>query len=106
MYICQKIYHMNLSLKSFRLISIFEGISFLVLLGIAMPLKYVAEIEAGEEIVRVVGMIHGLLFILYVFGSFIMKQKLNWSFQTLLIVILCSVLPFGPFYAERKYLKC
>jgi len=94
---------MNLSLKSFRLISIFEGISFLVLLGIAMPLKYMANIPEG---VQVVGMAHGILFILYIFGAFFMKQKLNWSFQTLLIVILCSVLPFGPFYAERKYLKC
>lgn len=93
---------MNISLKSFRLISIFEGISFLVLLGIAMPLKYIFSIP---EPVQAVGMAHGILFILYIFGAFFMKQKLNWSFQTLLIVILCSVLPFGPFYAERKYLK-
>lgn len=103
MYICQKIIYMNLSLKYFRLISIFEGISFLVLLGIAMPLKYIANIPEG---VQVIGMAHGILFILYIFGAFFMKQKLNWSIQTLLIVILCSVLPFGPFYAERKYLKC
>lgn len=102
MYICQKIYHMILSVKSFRLISIFEGISFLVLLGIAMPLKYMANIPEG---VQVVGMAHGILFILYVFGAFFIKQKLNWSIQTFLIVIFCSVLPFGPFYAERKYLK-
>ena len=105
MYICKK-NKMNLSIKSFKTISTLEAISFLVLLGIAMPLKYVAKIDAGEEIVRVVGMIHGLLFIMYVLGAFIMKQKLNWSFTTFLIVILCSVLPFGPFYAERKYLKC
>ena len=94
---------MNLSLKTFRIISILEGISFLVLLGIAMPLKYIAHIP---EAVQSVGMIHGILFILYVLGAFIMKQKLNWSIITFLIVILCSVLPFGPFYAERKYLKC
>jgi len=96
---------MNLSIKSFRIISTLEAISFLVLLGIAMPLKYIAKIEAGEEIVRVVGMLHGLLFIAYVLGSFIIKEKLKWSIPTLLIVILCSVLPFGPFYVERKYLK-
>ncbi|MFK5981880.1 MAG: DUF3817 domain-containing protein [Flavobacteriaceae bacterium] len=96
---------MNLSIKSFKTISTLEAISFLVLLGIAMPLKYLAKIEAGELIVRVVGMLHGILFILYVLGSFIMKEKLKWSIPTLLIVILCSVLPFGPFYVERKYLK-
>jgi len=94
---------MTNSLKSFRLISIFEGFSFLILLGIAMPLKYIYNIP---EAVEVVGMAHGILFILYILGAFYMKEKLNWSFQTLLIVILCSILPFGPFYADRKYLKC
>jgi len=94
---------MNISIKSFRLISIFEGLSFLILLGFAMPLKYIYN---NPEAVQVIGMAHGILFILYIFGAFFMKQKLNWSFQTLLIVILCSVLPFGPFYADRKYLKC
>ncbi len=94
---------MNNSLKSFRIISILEGLSFLILLGIAMPLKYIYNIP---EAVQAVGMAHGILFIFYLFGAFYMKQKLNWSFQTLLIVILCSVLPFGPFYADRKYLKC
>ena len=69
-----------------------------------MPLKYIAKIESGELIVRIVGMLHGILFILYVLGAFIMKEKLKWSIPTLLIVILCSVLPFGPFYVERKYL--
>jgi len=95
---------MNLSVKNFRLISTLEAISFLVLLGIAMPLKYIAKIEFGEELVRIVGMAHGILFILYVLGAFIMKEKLKWSLPTLLIVILCSILPFGPFYVERKYL--
>ncbi len=94
---------MNNSLKAFRIISILEGLSFLILLGIAMPLKYMYNIP---EAVQAVGMAHGILFILYLFGAFYMKQKLNWSFQTLLIVVLCSVLPFGPFYADRKYLKC
>lgn len=94
---------MNNSLKSFRIISILEGLSFLILLGIAMPLKYIYDIP---EAVQVVGMAHGILFMLYVLGAIYMKSKLNWSIPTLLIVILCSVLPFGPFYADRKYLKC
>ncbi|MGV6828953.1 MAG: DUF3817 domain-containing protein [Flavobacteriales bacterium] len=92
---------MNLSIKNFKFISTLEAISFLLLLGIAMPLKYIWEMP---QFVRVIGMIHGLLFILYIYGAFIMKPKLNWSIKTLLIVIICSVLPFGPFYVERKYL--
>ena len=57
------------------------------------------------EPVSIFGMSHGILFILYILGKFIMKKKINWPLQTLLIVILCSVLPFGPFYVERKYLS-
>jgi len=102
MYICQKnINQVNLTVKSFRKISILEALSFLLLLGIAMPLKY---IWGYPNMVQVVGMAHGLLFILYVLGALIMSQSLNWSKQTLLIVLVCSVLPFGPFYADRKYL--
>ena len=93
---------MFFTLKSFRIISVLEGISFLVLLGIAMPLKYIAGIP---EFVQVVGMAHGILFIMYVYGAFEMKTKLAWSLRTLLIVIICSILPFGPFYAEKKYLQ-
>jgi integral membrane protein len=66
-----------------------------------MPLKYMAGIP---EVVQVVGMAHGLLFIMYIFAAILIKQKLNWSMQTLLIVIFCSIIPFGPFYVERKYL--
>jgi integral membrane protein len=92
---------MNSTIKSFKVISVLEALSFLILLGIAMPLKYMAGIP---EPVSIFGMAHGVLFIMYIIGAFIIKEKLNWSIQTLLIVILCSVLPFGPFYADRKYL--
>lgn len=83
------------------MISTLEAISFLVLLGIAMPLKYIWHMP---EMVQMVGMAHGVLFVLYVGGAIYMLKKLNWTIMELLIVIMCSVLPFGPFYAERKYL--
>ena len=92
---------MDNSVKAFKIISTLEAISFLLLLGIAMPLKYIWEMPQG---VQIVGMAHGILFILYLIGAYIMHQKLDWSFRTLGIVLLCSVLPLGPFYAERKYL--
>ncbi len=92
---------MNSTIKSFKVISVLEALSFLILLGIATPLKYIAGIP---EPVSIFGMAHGVLFIMYIIGAFIVKEKLNWPIQTLLIVILCSVLPFGPFYADRKYL--
>ncbi len=92
---------MDISTKSFKIISALEAISFLVLLGIAMPLKYIWDMP---QMVKIVGMAHGILFILYIIGAYFMKEKLKWSWGTLAIVMLCSVLPFGPFYAERKYL--
>jgi len=79
-----------------------EAISFLVLLGIAMPLKYIWDMP---EMVQVVGMAHGILFMLYIAGAWLMKEKLNWSWTTFFIAVACSVLPFGPFYIERKYLS-
>ena len=78
-----------------------EAISFLVLLGIAMPLKYIWQMP---QMVQTVGMAHGVLFVLYVCGAIYMYKKLNWSIMDLLIVVMCSVVPFGPFYVERKYL--
>lgn len=92
---------MNLSITQFKWISTLEAISFLLLLGIAMPLKYLWDFP---QMVRVVGMAHGILFILYVLGAYWMKERLGWSTPTFLVVLLCSVIPFGPFYAERKYL--
>lgn len=92
---------MEKTIKTFKTISILEGISFLVLLGIAMPLKYIWEMP---QMVQVVGMAHGVLFLLYIAGAVYVSQLLNWSMKTLAIVVLCSILPFGPFYAEKKYL--
>ncbi|PQB04424.1 DUF3817 domain-containing protein [Aureitalea marina] len=90
-----------MTIDTFRKIGILEAISFLLLLGVAMPLKYMMDIP---QAVSVIGMAHGILFVVYVLGAFLMKSKLNWSYGILAIVLLCSVVPFGPFYAERKYL--
>jgi len=42
---------------------------------------------------------------LYIAGAWLMKEKLNWNWTTFFIAVACSVLPFGPFYIERKYLS-
>lgn len=73
----------------------------MVLLGIAMPLKYIWD---TPEMVQIVGMAHGVLFLLYIAGAVYISQLLNWSLKKLAIAVLCSVIPFGPFYVERKYL--
>ncbi|MFN2260873.1 MAG: DUF3817 domain-containing protein [Psychroflexus sp.] len=91
----------NNSVRLFRWISTLEAISFLLLLFIAMPLKYIWDMP---EYVRIVGMAHGILFILYLIGGYWMFEKLNWSVKILFIVFLSSILPFGPFIVEKKYL--
>ena len=92
---------MNITLKTFRVISLLEALSFLVLLLVAMPVKYIL---GNPELVRIVGMAHGILFVLYILGALLFKNKLNWSNQILVVVILCSIIPLGPFYVDRKYL--
>lgn len=91
----------NSQIKLFKIISTLEAISFLLLLFIAMPLKY---LFGHPEMVKVVGMGHGVLFVLYVIGAYYLYEKLNWSFKILVITVFCSVLPFGPFYVEKKFL--
>lgn len=71
-----------------------EGASFLVLLGIAMPLKYIA---GYPQMVRVVGMIHGVLFLLFVAAVFQVSVSMRWPLRRVLAALAASVLPFGPF---------
>ncbi len=92
---------MNITLKTFRVISLLEALSFVILLLVAMPIKYIL---GNPELVRIVGMAHGILFVLYILGALLFKKKLNWSNQILVVVILCSIIPLGPLYVDRKYL--
>ena len=88
-------------IKIFKGVSILEAVSFLLLLFVAMPLKYLFNSPA---MVGFVGMAHGILFISYLVGALVMYKLLNWKFATLLLVVVCSVLPFGPIYVEKKIL--
>ena len=89
------------TLEYFSIIAILEGISYL-LFAVTMPLKYVYEITAPNY---VVGMIHGLLFILYLLVGLACWFRYKWKFSFVLLAVLASLLPFGTFYLEAKYLK-
>lgn len=85
-----------------RIVSYAEAISFLVLLFIAMPIKYIG----GNPVpVRITGMIHGLLFVLYIFNVIQAKIEYGWSTKTMLLGLVASVLPFGPFWADKKLFR-
>ena len=95
---------MNLSstLGRLRLTGIIEGLSFIILLAIAMPLKYLA---GKPEMVTIVGMAHGLLFVLYIALTVIAKFQYRWSWKRMLLLWVASVIPFGTFYADYKLLR-
>jgi integral membrane protein len=82
-----------------RHIALVEGASFLVLMGIAMPLKYLAGMPMA---VKVVGWIHGLLFVLFCFALLRVMMNTNWSFGRSAVVFIASLLPFGPFLIDRR----
>lgn len=89
-------------LDFFKKIALLEGISLLALLFFAMPMKYMFD---QEIYVKIIGMAHGVLFIVYIILAVILKFLLNWSYKQLTIVGLASIIPFGTFYVERKYLS-
>ena len=89
-------------IRRFRSIAIAEGISFLVLLFIAMPLKYLADMPLA---VKYVGWAHGVLFIAYWIAVVPLFTKLKWDAERIIGLGLASILPFGTFVLERKWLR-
>ena len=85
-----------------RAIGFLEGLSFIILLGVAMPLKYLA---GQPEAARVVGMAHGLLFLLYLAAAVQAALEYNWTWRRTLLIAAASLVPFGPFYVDAKYLR-
>lgn len=88
--------------KLFQTVGFLEGISFLLLLFIAMPMKYIWDLPSW---VQVIGMVHGLLFLLYIFVGTTHAVKQKWNLRTLLMIYAASIIPFGPFFLERRVSK-
>lgn len=86
----------------FRIISFLEGISYLLLLFVAVPIKYFGN---DEQYVKLLGMPHGLLFVAYLVLAYLIKDDMNWKGRSLAEVFLASIIPFGTFYIDRKYLR-
>lgn len=93
---------MPLNRTFFRIIAFLEGMSYILLLFVAVPLKYY---YGDDEYVKLLGMPHGLLFIGYLILAYLTKERENWNFKIFSIVILASILPFGTFYIDWKYLS-
>lgn len=90
------------TIERFRKVGVAEGISFLLLLGIAMPLKYMFGIP---EAVRYIGWAHGILFVWYCYMVILAGQENNWHFGRIFLAFLAALLPFGPFLFDRWFLR-
>lgn len=85
-------------IRTLRVVGILEGISYLVLLGIAMPLKYIYAIP---EAVKYTGWAHGVLFMTYIPAVFIARKSMNWNFIWTGIALAASLIPFGTFLLDK-----
>ncbi|KRT15972.1 hypothetical protein ASU31_10720 [Pedobacter ginsenosidimutans] len=90
---------MNSSLSIFRKVAVAEGISYLLLLFVAMPLKYFADLPLY---VKYIGWAHGLLFVLYAATLVLAWQEQKWKFGKAVLIFLASLLPFMPFVVDRR----
>lgn len=86
----------------FRIIALLEGLSYILLLFVAVPVKYLLE---DPSYVKMLGMPHGILFVAYIALAFLVKPELKWSGKTFSFVLLASLIPFATFYVDLKYLK-
>ena len=86
----------------FRVVSFLEGTSYLLLLFVAVPIKYLMN---DPQYIKLLGMPHGLLFVGYLVGAFLLKSEMKWSIKNFSVILLASILPFGTFYVDKKYLR-
>ena len=89
-------------IKIFRIVAFLEGVSYILLLFIAVPIKYLLD---DPTYVKLLGMPHGILFVIYIIFSVIGKNKFKWSYKEFFIVSTASLIPFGTFYVDKKYLR-
>ena len=86
----------------FRVIAFLEGVSYILLMSVGLYFKY----QLGDpSYVKLLGMPHGILFVAYLVFALLLKENEKWNKTELFIVLVCSILPFGTFYIDQKYLQ-
>jgi len=85
-----------------RVLAFVEGVSFLVLLGVGMPLKYAFGMPMPNKII---GIVHGILFVLYVLLVIMCAVEYGWNWRKTGLALLASIIPFGTFWADVKLFR-
>lgn len=94
--------YFNTALGRFRAIAFAEGVSYLLLLFVAMPLKYLADMPMA---VKATGWLHGLLFVMFIISLMEVSLRLRWSVVKVGLAFLSSLLPFGTFILDARLLR-
>lgn len=89
-------------LNFFRIVALLEGVSYILLLFVGVPLKYGFDTPV---LVKALGMPHGLLFVGYIALAILLQITYKWNVKTVAIILVASLIPFGTFYIDKKYLK-
>ncbi|MFK7775284.1 MAG: DUF3817 domain-containing protein [Saprospiraceae bacterium] len=84
----------------FKITSFLEGVSYILLLFVGVPLKYFGD---NPILVKSLGMPHGMLFLAYIVMALLIRGKMNWDAKTTFGVLIASILPFGTFYINKKH---
>lgn len=87
------------ALRRYRVMAHVVGVMLLVLVAVAMPLKYAADVP---EVSAVVSPVHGFLYIVYLVAAFDLARKSRWTAKGTVLVLLAGVVPFLSFWAERR----
>ncbi|PAW91964.1 hypothetical protein CKK33_00025 [Mucilaginibacter sp. MD40] len=85
-----------------RIIAFLEGISLLLLIFIAVPLKYFGH---NPAMVKAMGPVHGVLFLLFIYNTISVGIEQRWPRSVIYKVLVACVIPFGTFYVDRKVLR-
>ena len=95
-----KIINKDKVVRLFKITSFLEGVSYILLLFVGVPLKYLAE---NDVLVKSLGMPHGLLFLAYIVLALVIRSRMKWDTKTTFIVLIASLIPFGTFYVNKKF---
>jgi len=87
-------------IKLLRIVGYLEGTSYILLLFVAVPIKHYAD---DPQLVKLLGMPHGLLFISYIIITIINSRSFKWGRNKTFQIMISSIVPFGTYYIDKKY---
>lgn len=89
------------ALLRYRIMAYATGVLLVVLVGVAVPVKYLDALGRDPTLVEVIGPVHGWLYALYLLAAFVLARQARWSARFTAAVLLAGTIPFASFVAER-----